>query len=222
MKPTIEAFLDKWWKWRDADGTADMRRDILKLLREADRPSSALRYALDNGKEKQRKAMTAILGVGGHDEPEQALMRERKRAEKSESELRNILALIHRDGGHHTASVGLQQSVADATIAWGIVLTERDTALSENERLRKTIQRYIMVAAAHECDSYSDSWTDDTWRESDTGELRHGSGDNVSKCESYTLREAVDAGHITMPTFTPCVHKWYGDGCEKCAEEPKP
>ena len=30
------------------------------------------------------------------------------------SELLNLLALIHRDGGHHTAKVGLLQSILDA------------------------------------------------------------------------------------------------------------
>lgn len=34
--------------------------------------------------------------------------------ETSDTLLRDLLARIHRDGGHHTATVGLEQSVADA------------------------------------------------------------------------------------------------------------
>lgn len=33
--------------------------------------------------------------------------------------LLDLLAIIHRDGGHHTAEVGLEQSVKDAHERWG-------------------------------------------------------------------------------------------------------
>lgn len=36
------------------------------------------------------------------------------RISKEEDWLRTLLAVIHRDGGHHTHAVGLEQSVKDA------------------------------------------------------------------------------------------------------------
>ena len=38
--------------------------------------------------------------------------------EISERMLKNLLAVLHRDGGHHTAEVGLTQSVEDAIERW--------------------------------------------------------------------------------------------------------
>lgn len=60
----------------------------------------------------------------------------RDRAEKAEAELRNLLAIIHRDGGHHTSDVGLVQSVEDAHKVWGKLITERNQAIKDNEQLR--------------------------------------------------------------------------------------
>ena len=63
------------------------------------------------------------------------------RAEKAETEqdkilhnLRNLLAVIHRDGGHHTQAVGLEQSVRDAHEVWGKLIERsesRDAALAD-------------------------------------------------------------------------------------------
>lgn len=73
-----------------------------------------------------------------------------------------ILAVIHRDGGHHTGEHGLSQSVADAHATWAVVVrerdearaqvkawqaeelarrTERDTARAEVDRLRAEVER---------------------------------------------------------------------------------
>lgn len=40
-------------------------------------------------------------------------------AEPRNQSLLDLLAIIHRDGGHHTAEVGLDQSVKDAHERWG-------------------------------------------------------------------------------------------------------
>jgi hypothetical protein len=40
--------------------------------------------------------------------------------------LGNVLAVIHGDGGHHTADVGMAQSVEDAIKTWGDRYVERD------------------------------------------------------------------------------------------------
>jgi hypothetical protein len=44
--------------------------------------------------------------------------------------LRELLAVIHRDGGHYTADVGLEQSFADAVM----IVTSTRMALEEMER----------------------------------------------------------------------------------------
>jgi hypothetical protein len=49
--------------------------------------------------------------------------RERDEARRN---LGEILAVIHRDGGHHTGEFGVSQSVADAHATWAAVVRERD------------------------------------------------------------------------------------------------
>ena len=51
-----------------------------------------------------------------------------------ENAVRNLLAVIHRDGGHHTARVGLERSLEDAEKA---VIEDRETL----DRAELTIQR---------------------------------------------------------------------------------
>ena len=51
-----------------------------------------------------------------------------------ENAVRNLLAVIHRDGGHHTARVGLGRSLKDAEKA---VIEDRETL----DRAELTIQR---------------------------------------------------------------------------------
>ena len=51
-------------------------------------------------------------------------------------EAADLIAVIHRDGGHHTGKHGLSQSVADAHATWAVVVRERDEARAEVERLR--------------------------------------------------------------------------------------
>lgn len=62
-----------------------------------------------------------------------AMVRERDEARR---DLGAILAVIHRDGGHHTGEHGLSQSVADAHATWASVVRERDEARADVERLR--------------------------------------------------------------------------------------
>ena len=52
-------------------------------------------------------------------------MRESK---KAECERNDLLARIHRDGGHHTGEVGVEQSVDDAHEVWAEMVRERDDA----------------------------------------------------------------------------------------------
>lgn len=57
----------------------------------------------------------------------------RVQAERDEArrDLGAILAVIHRDGGHHTGEHGLSQSVADAHATWAVVVRERDEARAQ-------------------------------------------------------------------------------------------
>ena len=45
------------------------------------------------------------------------------RVAELEGALGDLLAIIHRDGGHYTATVGEKQSVADAHLVWADLMT---------------------------------------------------------------------------------------------------
>jgi uncharacterized coiled-coil DUF342 family protein len=70
-----------------------------------------------------------------------AVIQESERAEQERDEARRalgeILAVIHRDGGHHTGEHGITQSVADAHATWAAMVQERDGARDDAERIRR-------------------------------------------------------------------------------------
>jgi hypothetical protein len=51
--------------------------------------------------------------------------------DEARAELGEILAVIHRDGGHHTGEHGISKSVADAHATWAAVVRDRDEARDE-------------------------------------------------------------------------------------------
>jgi hypothetical protein len=53
------------------------------------------------------------------------------RLDEAERMLGNLLAIVHRDGGHHTERVGLAQSASDAHQAWADLITRAERAESE-------------------------------------------------------------------------------------------
>lgn len=57
-------------------------------------------------------------------------------------DLGEILAVIHRDGGHHTGEHGVSQSVADAHATWAAVVLERDKVIEERDRARQACNAY--------------------------------------------------------------------------------
>jgi DNA repair ATPase RecN len=77
------------------------------------------------------------------------------RLEALEAELGNLLAIIHRDGGHHTGKVGYRKSVEDAHLVWAKMREEADRleALeAENKRLREALEqasRQLHTASRH-------------------------------------------------------------------------
>ncbi len=54
--------------------------------------------------------------------------------------IRGILAVIHRDGGHHTEKVGYRRSVEDAHQIWGDLQTAISDATAERDRLRGALE----------------------------------------------------------------------------------
>ena len=50
--------------------------------------------------------------------------------------LHEILAVIHRDGGHYTGKHGIAKSVEDAHAAWAAMMREMDKLRAERRQLR--------------------------------------------------------------------------------------
>ena len=68
--------------------------------------------------------------------------------EAVKSHLLNLLAVIHRDGGHHTDAMGIEQSVQDAKK----VSVERIAALEREKMLREAAQSYLIIRTIDPCD----------------------------------------------------------------------
>lgn len=72
----------------------------------------------------------------------------RERAEKAEHERDDLLARIHRDGGHYAVEHGVDQALADADKIVADLFGERDELRAENERLRK---QYVRPGVIGDC-----------------------------------------------------------------------
>lgn len=68
------------------------------------------------------------------------LQRERDEARQQRNDL---LARIHRDGGHYTGRVGIEQSMEDAHEKVATAYGERDEARAEVERLRGDMKTIV-------------------------------------------------------------------------------
>lgn len=51
-----------------------------------------------------------------------------KERDEARDNLHGLLAVIHRDGGHHTEAVGLRQSVQDAFLVWAALMSRAEAA----------------------------------------------------------------------------------------------
>ena len=69
----------------------------------------------------KRFALVETGGIGWIDvyTPEQMFAYGKAERKRVLEPLLNLLAIIHRDGGHHTSEVGIEQSVKDAHEVWG-------------------------------------------------------------------------------------------------------
>ena len=76
-------------------------------------------------------------------------------AERDEArrDLGEILAVIHRDGGHYTGEHGISKSVADAHATWAAVVRERDEARVEADSARAIYEMASEVADQRERDA---------------------------------------------------------------------
>lgn len=70
------------------------------------------------------------------------------RADAAETALGNLLAILHRDGGHRLAEVGAEQAVREAHERWAEVVRRADAA--EAARASLAAELAALRAAAHE------------------------------------------------------------------------
>lgn len=67
---------------------------------------------------------------------QRTMQQENKRLAEEQDHAMNLLARIHRDGGHHTSAHGFAKSCQDAEIEWMRLADELIAAREENARLR--------------------------------------------------------------------------------------
>jgi len=65
--------------------------------------------------------------------------------QRDEKWLGELLAIIHRDGGHHQAKVGTDQAVKDAHAIWADLQSQRDARIKALEDGLKQCQRTLAV-----------------------------------------------------------------------------
>ena len=70
--------------------------------------------------------------------------------------LRDLLAIMHRDGGHHTCEVGIEKSVRDAEEVFWQLSRERDAARAHFRRACEQLARTIAVTV-------TSGIADDSW-----------------------------------------------------------
>jgi DNA repair exonuclease SbcCD ATPase subunit len=82
-----------------------------------------------------------------------------KQRDEARRDLGEILAIIHRDGGHYTGEHGISKSVADAHATWAAMVAERDALLVRVDCLRGALRKLLLSRDA--------SWTGGhDWQES--------------------------------------------------------
>ena len=79
--------------------------------------------------------------------------------------LRNLLAVIHREGGHYVCNHGIDKACADAMKEWYARSATIDALRAENERLRKALTEAIKSVAAW--GSFANEYEQDRYRLSD-------------------------------------------------------
>lgn len=115
------------------------------------------------------------------------------------SHLRNLLAIIHRDGGHHTEAVGIAQSCRDAATKW--YRLDND---AENMAIAKAVPRLMDETMAAVYREERDALRAELQKE----QLRNA-----------PLRQLVAAQESIIAIHSKIVSSTTGQGAAKIAEE---
>ena len=78
---------------------------------------------------------------------------------KAKEELKDILAIMHGDGGHYTLKHGLKKSYQDAIKGRNIMVAKIDSLQNENNRLRELlveVERFLKCTM----DGHDRCWAD--------------------------------------------------------------
>jgi hypothetical protein len=73
---------------------------------------------------------------------QEVIVRQRDEARR---DLGEILAIIHRDGGHYTGEHGISKSVADAHATWAAMVRERDEARADFDSLEDDAAKVVLA-----------------------------------------------------------------------------
>jgi hypothetical protein len=72
-----------------------------------------------------------------------AMVEDIRQLESLRRQFRDLLALIHCDGGHHTEAVGIEQSVEDAEEVWDKRQGEIDGLKQERDKWKACAESYL-------------------------------------------------------------------------------
>lgn len=133
MAKRVKAALDEM---RERALKAEHERDVYRMC-----------WHRDMAKGRDALAVTQRAVSNQQD----AVDAEWERAEKAERALGSLLAIIHRDGGHHQARVGAEQAVKDAHERWGRLIALADRAEVAERALGEA--RGTLASMTHERDA---------------------------------------------------------------------
>lgn len=121
------------------------------------------------------------------------LKMEREAHEQTKSELsycRDMLAIIHRDGGHYLAEHGWKKAVEDVIARYYALITRAEKAEAELDRLRKRIEDAPTMTLEKCEDSYLYLQIPDSYH--DWLELPKSMFQNIGPNQTTTIRLVVD------------------------------
>ena len=132
-------------------------------------------------KELVHKLKCIELNIGKPEDTQRTVALAWMEIEILSQELGNLLAIIHRDGGHHTDAVGEKQSVEDAHKVWADLMTE-------NERLRAALRD------ARECIEAWAGYASEYFRE------KHGLAGDLARIDAALAAQPAPSGWRPIET----------------------
>ena len=128
---------------RDFEGNAELDRDAADELEAQAQRITELEWQRDNN----------IRGCQCSDDEACAHVR---RAEKAEAHLGNLLAMLHRDGGHYQGEHGTDNAVGEATMAWSVLILRAEKAEADLAAARKAVVWLMYVSANENVETWAD------------------------------------------------------------------